>query len=170
MPPDPTSRPSSPQPDDDPPEDRDAASARFTHVGGDYVGGNKTVTQTAGGDIVGRDKITTTTGGPATQALAEHFARIERLIAARPPDPNVEKDEIKQTVQRIQSEAQKGDEASAAKLERWLLNLGAMADDIFQVTAATLANPVLGLATTIRLIAQRAKEEKAKRDAQQGNS
>jgi hypothetical protein len=170
MPTEPTSPPASGQPDDDQPGDLVAGSPRFTHIGGDYVGGNKTVTQTAGGDIVGRDKITTTTGGPGAQALAEHFARIERLIAARPPDPNVEKEEIKDTVQRIQGEARKGEEASAAKLERWLMNLGAMADDIFQVTVATLADPVLGLATTIRLIAQRAKEEKAKRDAQHGGA
>jgi hypothetical protein len=170
MPPaDPTPRPQAPEPGEDQRGDLIAGSTspRSTHIGGDYVGGNKTVTQVAGGDIVGRDKITTTTGGPGAQQLAEHFARIERLIAARPPDANVEKDEIKDTVQRIRDEAQKGEEASTAKLERWLMNLGAMADDIFQVTVATLANPVLGVATTIRLIAQRAKAEKAKRDAEQ---
>jgi hypothetical protein len=166
----PTPRALPPQPDDDETGDLVARARppRGISIGGDYVGGNQTITQTAGGDIVGRDKITTTTGSPdASQQLAEHFARIERLIAARQPDPNVEKDEIKQTIQRIQTEAQKGDEASTAKLERWLMNLGAMADDIFQVTVATLANPVLGLAKTVQLIAQRAKAEKEKRDAQQ---
>jgi hypothetical protein len=167
---DPTPRPQPTPSEENQPGDLVAGSPRFTRVGGDYVGGNKTVTQTAGGDIVGRDKITTTTGGPGAQQLAEYFARIERLIAARPPDPNVEKEEIKETVQRIQGEAQKGEEASTAKLERWLMNLGAMADDIFQVTVATLADPVLGLATTIRLIAQRAKEEKAKRGTLQGGA
>ena len=101
-----------PQPSDD-----EAGGARPMRVGGDYVGGNKSVTQTAGGDIVGRDKITTTYGdAEAGQRLAEHFARIEQLIAARPADPNVGKDEIKETVERIKGEAQKGEEASAAKL------------------------------------------------------
>ena len=61
--------------------------------------------------------------------------------------------------------AQKGEAANPDKVERLLLTLGGMADDIFQVTAATLTNPVLGLAKTIQLIAQKAKEEKKKRDA-----
>ncbi len=45
------------------------------------------------------------------------------------------------------------------------MNIGAMSDDIFQVTVATLANPVLGVVKTLQLIAQKAKEEKAKLDA-----
>lgn len=157
-----------PKPDQPQPPGAEAGGARPRQVGGDYVGGNKTVTQTAGGDIVGRDKITTTYGSAeASQRLAERFARIEQLIAARPADPNVGKDEIKETVERIQGEVQKGEEASSAKLERWLTNLGAMADDIFQVTVAALSSPLLGLAKTVQLIAQRARAEKEKRDDQQ---
>jgi hypothetical protein len=135
---------------------------RAVQVGGDYVGGNKTVTQTAGGDIVGRDKITTG-GDPSTAAtLAEAFARIDSLIAARAEDPAVEKAEIKETVGRIAAETEKGEAASPPKLERLLLTLGGMADDIFKVTAACLTNPALGVATTIRLIAQKAQAERAK--------
>lgn len=147
-----------------PTPDSDSPTPRPLHIGGDYVGGHKTVTQTAGGDIVGRDKITTTTNDPAAAAtLAEAFARIERLIAQRADDPAVEKAEIKEAVQRIAAESAKGEEVHAPKLERLLLTLGGMADDIFQVTAASLANPALGVATTIRLIAQKAQAERAKR-------
>ncbi len=56
-----------------------------------------------------------------------------------------------------------GEAANPPKVERLLLTLGGMADDIFQVTAACLANPALGVATTIRLIAQKAQAERAKR-------
>ncbi len=132
-------------------------------VSGDVVGGNMTVTQTAGGDIVGRDKITTTTA-PAPQ-LAEQFQQIRQQIAARPEDPKVDKEEIQDTVKRIEAEAAKGEAANADKVERWLMNLGAMADDIFQVVAATLASPALGIAKTIQLIARRAKDEKKKQEA-----
>jgi hypothetical protein len=45
-----------------------------------------------------------------------------------------------------------------------------MADDIFQVVVATLANPALGVAKTIQLIAQRAKEEQAKRASAGGEN
>ncbi|MCC7362177.1 MAG: hypothetical protein IT317_22020 [Anaerolineales bacterium] len=154
-----------PPPTPDPDDTRPAP--RPSHIGGDYVGGNKTVTQSAGGDIVGRDKITTTTGGDplAAATLAEAFARIEALVAARAADPAVEKDEITETLGRIAVESEKGEAANPPKLERLLTTLGGMADDIFQVTAACLANPALGVATTIRLIAEKAKAEHAKRAA-----
>ena len=134
-------------------------------IGGDYVGGNKTVTQTAGGDIVGRDKITGLDAGQ-WQKLTQEFARIQQQVDARPADPRADKDEIKQTVQRIQDEVKHGDSANADRLGRWLMNLGAMADDIFQVTVATLASPALGLAKVVQLVAQKAKEEKQKLDGQ----
>jgi hypothetical protein len=129
-------------------------------IGGDLVGGNKTVTQTAGGDIVGGNKITTTT--TQTQSLDQAFRQIHQKVEARPPDPNVEKDEIQDAVKRIEVETRKGEAANPDRLERLLLTLGGMADDIFQVVTATLANPALGIAKTIQLIAQKAKEERAK--------
>src|SRR6266851_10518530 len=124
------------------------------NVSGDYVGGNKTVTQHAGGDIVGRDKITTTTitnglSADQFQQLAAAFAKIYQQIDARPPDPNVEKDEIKRAVDDVQTEVQKGEAANPTKVERWLANLGNMAPDILKVTAATLASPAAGIATAI---------------------
>ncbi len=134
------------------------------NVGGDYVGGNKTVTQHAGGDIVGRDKITTTTtttglSGDQLQKLAEAFANIQKQIDARPDDPKVDKDEIKDTVKRLETEAQKGEAANPDKVRRWLTGLAAMAPDIFKVTVATLASPIAGLATAVQLIANKAREE-----------
>jgi hypothetical protein len=137
-------------------------------VGGDYVGGNKTVTQNAGGDIVGRDKITTTTtttsglSADQVQKLIEAFGKIQKQIDARPDDPKADKDEIKDTVKRLEAEAQKGEAANPDKVGRLLTNLAAMADDIFQVTVATLANPVAGIAKVIQLVAQKAKEEQKK--------
>ena len=133
------------------------------NVSGDLVGGNKTVTQQAGGDIVGGDKITTrTVQGPSLDAA---FRAIHQKIEARPPDPKVDKEEIQDTVKRIEAETRKGDQASTDRLERWLLTLGGMADDIFQVVVATLSNPALGIAKAIQLIAQKAKAERAKADS-----
>jgi hypothetical protein len=132
-------------------------------VGGDVVGGSKTVTQTAGGDIVGGDKIVNETA--SAQQLADAFRAIHQKIEARPPDPKVDKEEIEDTVKRIETETHKGAEANPDRLERWLLTLGGMADDIFQVVVATLTSPALGVAKTIQLIAQKAKEERARRDS-----
>jgi hypothetical protein len=119
---------------------------------------------TVHGDVVGRDKVTTTTHGISGDQLAElvkQFSTINKQIDTRPDDPNVDKDELKDTVKKIEEEVKKGEEANPTKVERWLKFLGGMADDIFQVTAATLASPVAGISKAIQLIAKKAKEEKA---------
>ena len=115
------------------------------------------------GDIVGRDKITTTTttttgvDAAALVELIKAFKEIDRKIDARPENPDVDKAELKDTVSKIQEEAKKGDQANPTKVERWLKFLAGMADDIFQVTAATLTNPALGIGTAVKLIAEKAK-------------
>ncbi len=127
-----------------------------TEGGVSITGGKVTV----GGDIVGRDKITTDSYGLDASALAEltkQFAQIYQKIDARPQDPNADKAEIKDTVQKIEQEVKKGEQANPAKVERWLKFLAGMSDDIFQVVASTLSNPIAGVAKAIQLIAQKAK-------------
>ena len=104
------------------------------------------------GDVVGRDKITTHYGS------SDEFKKIRELIDKRPEDTNVDKDELKDTVDKIENEVKKGKEANPAKVERWLKFLANMAEDIFQVTVATLANPTVGVAKAIQLIVKKAKE------------
>jgi hypothetical protein len=124
---------------------------------------------TIGGDVVEGDKITTTNNyGVGTAALAElikQFAAINYQIDALPGKDDVDKQELKDTVKKIEDETKKGDQAKPDRVERWLMNVGVMSDDIFQVTVASLTNPLLGVAKTLQLIAQKAKEEKAKLDA-----
>lgn len=118
---------------------------------------------TVGGDIVGRDKITTTNYGVSARELAElvkQFAQIKQKIDARAEDPDVDKAEVRDIVERIEQEVKKGEAAHPAKVERWLRFLAEMADDIFQVTVVALTNPVAGVAKAIQLIAQKAKEER----------
>ena len=110
-----------------------------------------------GGDIVGRDKFTTQYS--QTSNLEEQFDRIYRLIEQRPVDPNLEKEEVRDTVSRIEKEVKKGDEANPNKVERWLRFLAGMADDVFQVTVATLAHPVAGVAKAVQIVAQRVAQE-----------
>jgi len=131
-------------------------SKRKTEGGVKISGGKVTV----GGDVVGRDKITTTTTGLDASTLMEltkQFAEIYQKIDARPEDPNADKTEIKETVQKIEQEVKKGEQANPAKVERWLRFLAGMADDIYQVVASTLASPMVGVAKAIQLIAKKAK-------------
>jgi hypothetical protein len=135
-------------------------------VGGDFVGGNKTVTQTAGGDIVGRDKVTTTSYGPdalQAQALAEQFRQIQRQVQALPPNPDVDPEEVKALVQRIEAEAQKGDRANPLPLERWLDNLGDVAEGIFAATTEALSKPGFGLGQAVQGAVARARATRGRK-------
>lgn len=97
--------------------------------------------------------------GGHTDALARAFAQIYAAIKARPEDPDVDKDEVTNTVKSIQQEAQKGEQANENKLTRWLRNLAGMAEDIFEVTVAALTGPQAAFATVVRKVAARMKQE-----------
>jgi hypothetical protein len=130
-------------------------------VGGDKVGGDKiTVGNVSGtGVAIGRGASATVTQGVSGAELAQLFSVVYQQIEARRDDPDVDKEEIQEQVQKIENEAANGEEANPSKVERWLNGLLQMAPDIFDVTVATLTNPIAGVATVIRKVAQKAKEE-----------
>ena len=118
-----------------------------------------------GGDVVGRDKVTTTTttttygiGADGLAQLLQQFQQINKKIDELPDSPDLDKDELKETVKKVEEEVKKGEEANSSKVERWLKFIGSMSNDILQVTAATIANPAAGVGTAIRLIAQKAQQ------------
>jgi uncharacterized protein associated with vWA-MoxR-VMAP ternary system len=127
--------------------------------GGVQISGGKV---RVGGDIVGRDKITTARAGMSGEelnALVRAFQEIREQIDARPKDPNVDRSELVQTVERIEKEVVKGTRANPTKVERWLRTLAAMAEDIFEVVVAALSHPVAGVSRAVQLIAKKAREE-----------
>jgi hypothetical protein len=154
-------------------------------VGGDYVRGDKTVTENIGGDKVGRDKFVTehhgdnikvgdikgstgiaigrgatatVTTGLGADELAQLFAPIYLQIAARPPNPNVDNEEIRDKVQQIEKEVKKRDDASEPKLNRWLADLGGMAPDILDVTLSALAGPQAAAITVVKKVTEKARQ------------
>jgi len=133
-------------------------SERVDTGGGAYVGGGVQVTD---GDFVGRDQIVygDKVHGLAGEELARLFTAVYRQIETRPEDPDVDKEELTETVQKVEKEAAKGEAANPSKVERWLKTLALMAPDILEVTAACLLNPVAGVATVIRKVAEKAKAE-----------
>lgn len=94
--------------------------------------------------------------------ITEFFAEVYTKIQNRPEDTNVDKEEITQTVEKIEGEINKDEEANSSKIQRWLNNLGKMAPDIFDVVVSFLSNPQAGITTVIQKIAKKAKEEFAK--------
>ena len=148
--------------------------------GGAYIGGGVQ----ASGDFVGRDKVVhgdqitmgdvSGTGiaiGRGAQAhvqqglsgaeLAAIFRAVNAQIDRRPEDPNVDKDELRDTAQNLKDEVAKGEAANATKVERWLKGLLDLAPDVAEVALTALANPVAGAATAISKLAQRLKAARA---------
>ena len=154
---------------------------RDQHIGGDFVWGDK-----VGGDKVIGDKITTgeirdnvgvalgrgarltinQTQGVGGGELARLFKAVYARIKARAPDPNVDKPELVETVQKVEQEVSKGEAANPARVERLLHTLALMAGDIFDVVVACLASPVAGVGTAIRKVIEKARAERdARRQA-----
>lgn len=145
-------------------------------VQGDKVMGNKSVTtENIGGDKITVGNITgskglaigrgasstyTETTGVGGEELAKLFSAMNQRIDARPADPEVDKEELKETVQKIEQEVAKGDAANEGKLERWVKYLNDIAPDIIEVAATTLLNPVAGVTVALKNIIAKAQEEK----------
>lgn len=137
-------------------------------VGGDkivqgdeiHAGGNVNIANIGAGAQVGQfaqgDNITQTQGASA-QDLAALFRAIYKQVDARPNDPNVERGEIRDTVKNIETEAGKGENANPNKIERWMKSLKELAPDILEVTAAALLNPLAGVSTALKKIAEKAR-------------
>ena len=127
-------------------------------TGGDTI----TVSGINGSNVAaGRGASVTVNQGLSGEDLSKLFASIYQKIESRPPDPDVDKEEVQGTVQNIEKEVQKGEEANPSKVERWLKTLALIAPDIFEVTLATLASPAAGIATVIRKVAEKARQEAA---------
>jgi hypothetical protein len=98
--------------------------------------------------------------GLASDEITALFNNIYKHIEARPPDPNVDKEEILETVQKIQEEASKGEkEANETKLTRWIDTLNNIAPDVIDVALASLGGPVSGITAILKKIADRARQQ-----------
>lgn len=150
---------------------RPGAMVKCEHCGSDFrvlsdsASGGIHITTSGGsvtiqGDVVGGSKMVTTSGvsGAELIELFKQFQSIYRQIDARPEDSKVDREALKAAVRGIQQEVAQGERADPDKVEKWLTFLAGMADDVFQVTVATLANPAVGVAKAIQLITQKATE------------
>ena len=91
--------------------------------------------------------------------VAALFEKLYQHIESRPPDPNVDKKEIVESVKKIQEEASKGEQVNETKLTRWINYLNEIAPDIVDVALASLGGPVSGVTAVLKKIADRARQE-----------
>jgi uncharacterized caspase-like protein len=127
-------------------------------VRGDQVGGDQIrVGDISGGRgiAIGRGAQASVHEGDTGPDLGALFARIYREIEGRAADPEVEKEELKEVVQKVEEEAKRGEQASPGRLERLLKTLGLMAPDVLEVTLACLTSPAAGIAAALKKVAEK---------------
>lgn len=93
-------------------------------------------------------------------SIVEWMAQINRKIDSLPNVSQIEKEDIKQQVEKIGAEVQKGSKVEVGRLEKLINTLGVMANDIFDVVITTVANPLAGIGLVIKKIGDKAKIEK----------
>lgn len=128
------------------------------------IGGDQNIIQgNFSGGIITQGRNATVTAhqsnGMDAKELAVLFEKLYRHVESRPNDPNVDKSEISEIIQKIEKESSKGNDANEMKLGRWVENLGQMAPDILDVVLASLGGPVSGITAVVKKIADRAQQQ-----------
>jgi hypothetical protein len=135
---------------------------RNNQIGGDQ---NLIEGSISGGIVVqGREaKVTVQqSSGIHEKELSLLFEKLYQAIQSRHEDPNIDKEEIRGTVRRIEQEVKKGDQANDSKIKRWMESLNNMAPDIVDVILASLGGPVSGFTAVLKKIAQQARKSSLK--------
>ena len=116
------------------------------------------VNSTVGGDVVGLDNFTIKTGAVDEAKLRQAFEPVMKRIEALPNDPNADKGELRETVNKIWDEVKKGEEANATRVERWLKFLADMSYEVFHLTATALLDPSVRTGVNVREVVLKSKE------------
>jgi hypothetical protein len=101
--------------------------------------------------------------GASAEDIIKIFSMLQQQVDKMPEGE--EKDEAKGTVEKLQAEAVKGEDASESKVEKYLKFLAASAPDILEVAINTFINPASGVSTVLQKVAQRIKAEREKAKA-----
>jgi len=108
----------------------------------------------------GRGAKASVTNTESVSSVVAWKAQINQVIDSSPDISRAEKEDLKQQVEKISDEIQKGSKAETGRLEKLINTMGIMAPDIFEVIVATLANPLTGIGLVIKKIGDKAKLEK----------
>jgi hypothetical protein len=128
----------------------------LSKTGGDTntisITGNQNAVATGGG----RASVThlEETGLSNFSAWRKQIGReVGRLKGVSEEDKSI----LKQNIEQIAREAEKGTQADASRLERLINTLSAMAPDILDVAIATLSNPLAGIGLAVKKIGDKAR-------------
>ena len=97
---------------------------------------------------------------PQLSALVKELAEWRKLmdskIDASADLLDEEKLDLREQVAKIEAEAAKGEQAQPSRLEKLVNTLAVMSHDIFEVTIATLTNPLAGIGLVLKKVGDKA--------------
>lgn len=110
--------------------------------------------------VTGNNNRVSLTHGASADEVANAFATIFAAVQAKAESP--EKVMAQTAVQGLEAEASKGEEAQEGNVQKWIEILENMAPDIWEVAVDTFTNPIKGLSTVFKKVAEKAKAESKK--------
>jgi phage tail sheath gpL-like len=136
----------------------DKKSTKSKKVNTTGVGGNSI---SIGGSVSGSNVVAgnnnrlTIKHGASADEIAKAFSTLFKAVEAKPEGP---KKMMAQTaVQGLETESAKGEKAEEGKVQEWFEVLAGMAPDIWEVAVDTFTNPIKGLSTVFKKVAEKAK-------------
>lgn len=109
----------------------------------------------------GAQAIVTQNMGVEVDHIAAAFKGIEQALTAMPAGRH--KESAKRAVKNLKAEAQKGEQADETKAQKWMNFLAETAPDVWEVAIDTFTNPIKGIGTVFKKIAEKAKATQKKR-------
>lgn len=109
---------------------------------------------------IGKNVNIEVTQGASAEEIARAFSTLLQAVHAMPDGP--EKTMVQTAVQGLEAEAGNGERADEGKIQKWFDFLGQIAPDVWEVAVDTFTNPIKGVSTVFKKVAERAKAEKGK--------
>lgn len=110
------------------------------------------------GVVIGEKNQVAVTQGVSAEEIAKAFSILLQAVQSKPDGP--EKTMAQTAVKGLEEEAGKGEQADESRVEKWFSFLAQMAPDVRDVAIDTFTNPIKGISTVFKKIAERAKAEK----------
>lgn len=106
----------------------------------------------------------TQTRGLGIDEIADAFNMLQQKVEGLPQgsDKNIAENAVK----ALEAEARKGEQATENTVQKWLKFLAETAPDVWDVAIDTFTNPIKGVGTVFKKIADRAKAERDAKKAE----
>jgi len=101
--------------------------------------------------------VTQNTGGK-TDEISQVFAVLQKKVDELPEGPD--KGIAENAVKALEVEARQGEQANQSNVQKWMKFLAETAPDAWDVAIDTFTNPIKGIGTAFRKIAEKAKAER----------